>query len=75
MARDVEVSLRVEAAWTDRAGNLIGSQFNCPLPAPLLTLTTSSHFVPEGGQSYATAEREALQKMAKQIVEQMEVPW
>ena len=75
MARDVEVSLRVEAAWTDRAGNLIGSQYNRPLPAPLLTLTTSSHFVPEGGQSYATAEREALQKTAKQIVEQMEMPW
>ena len=75
MARDVEVSLRVEAAWTDRAGNLIGSQINRPLPAPLITLTTSSHFVPEGGQSYATAQREALHKLAKQIVEQMEMPW
>ena len=75
MPRDLEVSLRVEAAWTDRAGNLIGSQFAQPLPAPLLTLTTSSHFVPEGGQSYATAQREAIQKMAKQIVEQMEMPW
>jgi len=75
MARDIEVSLRVEAAWTDRAGNLIGSRFNQPLPAPLITLTTSSHFVPEGGQSYATAQREAIQKLAKQIVEQMEMPW
>ena len=75
MARDVEVSLQVEAAWTDRAGNLIGSQFAQPLPAPLLTFTGSAHFVPEGGQSYATAEREALQTLARQIVEQMEVPW
>lgn len=75
MARDIEVSLRVEAAWTDRAGNLIGSQFNRPLPAPLITLTGSSHFVPEGGQSYATSQRESIQKLAEQIVEQMEMPW
>ena len=75
MNRDIEVSLQVEAAWTDRAGNLIGSQFAQPLPAPLITFTGSAHFVPEGGQSYATAEREALQTLAKRIVEQMEVPW
>ena len=75
MARDIEVSLQVEAAWTDRAGNLIGSQFAQPLPAPLITFASSAHFVPEGGQSYATGERDALQKLAKQIVEQMEMPW
>ena len=75
MPRDVEVTLQIQAAWTDRAGNLIGSQFAQPLPAPLLTFTGSSHFVAEGGQSYATSEREALQTLAKQIVEQMEMPW
>ena len=75
MARDIEVSLNVEAAWTDRAGNLIGSQFAQPLPAPLINFAGSAHFVPEGGQSYATAERQAIQKLAKQIVEQMEMPW
>ena len=75
MARDIEVTLGVEAAWTDRAGNLIGSQFAQPLPAPLITFGGSAHFVPEGGQSYATAEREAIQTLAKQIVEQMEMPW
>lgn len=75
MARDIEVSLNVEAVWTDRAGNLIGSQFSQPLPAPLITFASSAHFIPEGGQSYATSEREAIQKLAKQIVEQMEMPW
>ena len=75
MARDVEVGIRVEAVWTDRSGNLIGSRFSSPLPAPLITLTSTGNFIPEAGQSYATAERAAIEKLAKQIVEQMETPW
>ena len=75
MPRDIEISLQVEAAWTDRAGNLIGSQYCQPLPAPLISFGSSAHFVPEGGQSYATGEREAIDQLAKQIVEQMEMPW
>ncbi len=73
--RDVDVSIVVEATWTDRAGNLIGSPFAQPLPPSLITFTGTSHFLPEAGQSYATSEREALQTLAKQIVEQMEMPW
>jgi hypothetical protein len=73
--RDLEISLRFEATWTDRAGNLIGSTFEQPLPPVLVTFTGTSHFLPEGGQSMGTAQHEAIDKLAKQIVEQMEMPW
>lgn len=73
--RDNEVQWRVEVAWTDREGRTIGSNMLQPLPPVLLTISGNSHFMPEGGQSLATAQREAIDQLAKQIVEQMEVPW
>ncbi|MCA9266965.1 MAG: hypothetical protein KDA41_00765 [Planctomycetales bacterium] len=73
--RDVEVNLRVEASWTDRNGNLLGGDFSQPVPAVLLSFSGSGHFLPEGGQSYATAQQDAIERLAKQIVEQMEAPW
>lgn len=72
--RDVEVALRVEVSWTDRAGRLIGDGFAQPL-APVLFIGGTGHFVPEAGQSLATAQRNAIDRLAKQIVEQMEMPW
>jgi hypothetical protein len=33
------------------------------------------NFVPESGQSLATAHQEAIRKLAQQIVDQMELRW
>ena len=73
--RDVEVDWRVEVTWTDCQGRTIGSNMLQPLPPVLLTITGSGHFMPEAGQSLATAQHDAIERLAKQIVEQMEVPW
>ena len=41
--------------------------------APLLVnISQQANFVPEGGQSLTTAQQEALQRLAEQIVGQME---
>ena len=44
---------------------------------PSLDLTVSQHasFIPEAGQSIATAQQEAIVRAASQIVQQMETKW
>jgi hypothetical protein len=73
--RDVEAFWRVEVSWTDRQGRTIGTNMLQPVPPVLLTVSGSGHFMPEAGQSLATAQRDAIEQLAKQIVEQMEMPW
>jgi len=73
--RDVEVEWRVEVTWIDAQGRTIGANMLQPVPAVLLNVAGSGHFMPEAGQSLTTAHRDAIDQLAKQIVEQMEMPW
>jgi hypothetical protein len=74
--RDLDVNFFVQVSWTDRRGDLIaGEPSNVPLPPIVVNVGQSANFVPEGGQSLATAQQEAFQKIAKQIVGMMESPW
>jgi hypothetical protein len=73
--RDVETEWRVEVSWIDAQGRTIGANMLQPVPPALLNVTGSGHFMPEAGQSLATAQRDTIDQLAKQIVEQMEVPW
>jgi hypothetical protein len=70
-----QVDLRVQVIWQDHRGNLIGQPANVPLFPSLLTVGETSHFVPQGGQSITTAQFEAIDQLARQIVAQMELPW
>lgn len=74
--RDLDLNFFVQVSWTDRRGDLIGGQpSNIPLPPIVVNVGQSANFVPEGGQSLATAQQEAFQKIAQQIVGMMENPW
>jgi hypothetical protein len=74
--RDLDLNFFVQVSWTDRRGDLIGGQpTNVPLPPIVVNVGQSANFVPEGGQSLTTAQLEAFQKIAKQIVGMMESPW
>jgi len=74
--RDIDLNFFVQVSWTDRRGDLIGGQpQNVPLPPIVVNVGQSANFVPEGGQSLATAQLEAFQKIAQQIVGMMESPW
>jgi hypothetical protein len=46
-----------------------------PLPPAILEVGQSASLVPEFGESFATAQQEAIQKLAEQIVAMMETPW
>jgi len=74
-ARDVETDFFVQVRWVDRRGDLIMSHADVPVQPLLVNVSQATNFVPEGGQSLVTAHEEALQRLADQIVGQLEMPW
>lgn len=72
--RDIELEMFVEIDWRARDGRSLLQQ-QVALPAALTSVGQAVHFVPEGGQSRVTAQQDAIEKLAEQIVARMEVPW
>ena len=73
--RDFEVDYFVQMSWTDRRGDLIQGGGKIPFAPLLRNVSQNANFVPEVGQCLVTAQQEALQRLAEQIVQQMEVMW
>jgi hypothetical protein len=73
--RDEEVNLQVQVRWLDRQSNLMREGAPIPVPAELATIGESASVVPEVGQSIATAQQQAIHRLAVQIVAMMEAPW
>jgi hypothetical protein len=46
-----------------------------PIPAELLAVNQTTNVIPEAGQSVATSQQQAIQRLAQQIVGTMEAPW
>ena len=67
-ARAVRTSFRVQIDWVDRAGVPL-------MPRRSVTIDHSVDFIPEGGQSLATSQQEVIDRIAREIVGQMETPW
>jgi hypothetical protein len=74
-ARELETSMRVQVTWVDRKGRLLRDEKSIPLPAEIAEVSATSDVVPEVGQSIATAQQEAICRLAEQIVGLMEKPW
>ena len=67
-ARALQLNWIVEVDWTDRAG--------VPLMArQRLKISHDATFIPEGGQSLTTAQQDVIERIAREIVGQMETPW
>lgn len=66
--RDIQVDFLLEVTWTDPAGNPL-------MTRQVLRLDRAVDFIPEGGPSLTTAEQELINRLARQIVQQMEMPW
>jgi hypothetical protein len=73
--RDIETDFFIQASWVDRRGDLIMSPNGVPASPHLVNLGQQANFVPEAGQSLVTAQQEAINKLAQQIVGQMELAW
>jgi len=73
--REVEMDLHVQVSWRDRRGTVLREGRPIAIPADCVTVTGTSEMVAEAGHSTATAEMQAIQRLARQIVSLMEAQW
>lgn len=73
--RALDSDISIQLSWTDRRGNLLLENSFVPPGEIAFNFLEGSHFVPEGGQSISTANQRAIEDLADQIVNQMEVRW
>lgn len=74
-ARDIATEFTIEVQWIDRHGELLLQRSGIPIPQLNVGVTQNSHFIPEAGQSLATAHQESIERLAREIVGQMEIWW
>jgi hypothetical protein len=74
-ARDIQTELTAEVTWTNRRGELLMQAGGIPLPQWDIEVLASSSFLPEAGQSLVTAQQAAIERLAREIVSQMEIWW
>jgi len=67
-ARSLDVANRVEFSWVDRAGTPL-------MPRQTVRLDFDAELIPEGGQSLVTTQQEIIDRIAREVVGQMEMPW
>jgi hypothetical protein len=70
-----ETELRAEVNWLNRRRLPIVPAQAIPIPAELVAFSQTSNLIPEAGQSVATSQQQAIQRLAQQIVGTMEAPW
>lgn len=74
--RAIEVALAAEVSWVNRRRQPIVPPTSIPLPAELfLPINQTAALLPEAGQSVASQQQMAIQRLAQQIVSTMEEPW
>jgi hypothetical protein len=72
--RVVEADLVAEVDWLGPQGELLSHTITIPIDSYQLRVGAGEQFIPEAGQSIASAHQDAIQDLAEQIVAQMELP-
>lgn len=73
--RAVEFNMAAEVTWLNRRRIPFRAPSTLELPPELLPIGQTSTLIPEVGQSVATAQQQAIERLAQQIVSTMEEPW
>jgi hypothetical protein len=73
--REIQLTFLVEVTWQDLRSGQILAQHQVPVSPDVVHVQAESEFAPEVGQSLATALHEGVERVARQIVDMMEVPW
>jgi hypothetical protein len=73
--RLAETELRAEVTWLNRRRLPIVPMQAMPVPPQLVLINQTSNLIPEAGQSVATSQQQAIERLAQQIVSTMEAPW
>ena len=66
--RTLQVRWVVKVEWVDRAGVPL-MQFQS------VEINRDAEFIPEGGQSMATAQQRIIEQIARDVISQMQMPW
>ena len=70
--REMETNLVVNIRWVDRRGDVIREGRPIKIPADAIDVNAAAHYVSEYGQSTATAQLQAIQRVAEEVVNLME---
>ncbi len=73
--RAVEFNMAAEVTWLNRRRIPLRAPSTLELPPELLPIGQTSTLIPELGQSAVTAQQQAIERLAQQIVSTMEEPW
>jgi hypothetical protein len=73
--RALEYALTAQVTWQTRRRQPLAPVNSIPLPADFVPITQTATMLPEPGQSDASAQQQAIQRLAEQIVATMEEPW
>jgi hypothetical protein len=74
-ARDIATEMTVEVRWMSRQGELLMQRAGIPLASFDLDVSHDADFIPEAGQSLSTAQQQVIERIAREIVGQMEIGW
>ena len=73
--RVLEMGMVVEVTWLNRRRQPLRLPTTLALPPELVRMGQTTALVPEVGQSVATSQQQAIERLAQQIVSAMEEPW
>jgi len=73
--RDAATKMSVQIEWTDRRGSIVRQSFSVPVPGMLANVSSSAHVIPEAGSSIASSHQQTIDRLAEEIVSQLEIPW
>jgi hypothetical protein len=73
--RALRSKISVQLTWVDRQNNVLIENRFIPTDDVAFLFSQSVDFVPEAGQSISTAQLRSIQRLADEIVGQMEVRW
>jgi hypothetical protein len=70
-----ETEILCEVTWLNRRRIPVGQPQCVPLPPELVDMNATANIITEAGQTVATAQQQAIERLAQQIVATMEAPW
>ena len=73
--RLIELNLLAEVTWYNRRREPLAAPVAIPLPPGLVPIGQTAPLITEAGQSVASQQQQAIQRLAEQIVSTMEEPW
>jgi Lipopolysaccharide-assembly len=70
-----ENEIRAQVTWLNRRRQPIAPVQMITMPPELVAMSETSNIIPEAGQSVASSQQQAIERLAQQIVATMEAPW